>query len=154
MLDSRKGTLVQQAVLDVWLNACPCWYRSWPSPSDMMNLYASLLACRSNVSTRSDFRQLMFAVLQAKWKNLDWVLVQKILYKKCLSELIKLVKLWLIRTQMVVVFFSEPSDNDTCKVNSPFSNEEEEVVQPEPDRGTERICRALPKCANTDFELG
>jgi len=52
--------------------------------------------------------------------------------------------------------FSELSDSDTCRVNSPFSSseEEEEVFQPEPDRGTERICRALPKCANTDFELG
>ena len=52
--------------------------------------------------------------------------------------------------------FSEPSDSDTCKVNSPFSStsEEEEVVQPEPDKGMKRICRALPKHANTDFELG
>ena len=32
--------------------------------------------------------------------------------------------------------FSELSDSDMCKVNSPFSsNEEVEVVQPEPDRG-------------------
>ena len=31
--------------------------------------------------------------------------------------------------------FSELSDSDTCKVNSPFSSsEEEEVFQPEPDR--------------------
>ena len=55
--------------------------------------------------------------------------------------------------------FSELSDSDTCKVNSPFSSsssrsEEEEVVQPEPDRGTKRIRRALPKRANTDSELG
>ena len=53
--------------------------------------------------------------------------------------------------------FSELSDSDTCKVNLPFisSSEEVEVVQPEPaDRGTKRIRRALPKCANTDFELG
>jgi hypothetical protein len=51
--------------------------------------------------------------------------------------------------------FSELSYSDTCKVNSPFSSsEEEEGFQPEPDRGTKRICRALPKRANTDFELG
>jgi len=52
--------------------------------------------------------------------------------------------------------FSELSDSDTCKVNSPFSSssEEEEVFLPEPDRGTKKICRALPKRANTDFELG
>ena len=52
--------------------------------------------------------------------------------------------------------FSELSDSDTCKVNSPFrsSSEEEEVVQPEPDRGTKRISRALTKCANMDSELG
>ena len=55
--------------------------------------------------------------------------------------------------------FSELSDSDTCKVNSPFSSsssssEEEEVSQPEPDRGTKRIRRAILKRANTDFELG
>ena len=54
--------------------------------------------------------------------------------------------------------FSELSDNNTCKVNSPFSSssssEEEEVIRPEPDKGTKRICTALPKCTNTDFELG
>jgi len=56
--------------------------------------------------------------------------------------------------------FSELSDSDTCKVNSPFSSssssssKEEEVFQPEPARGMKRICRALPKCTNTNFELG
>ena len=59
--------------------------------------------------------------------------------------------------------FSELSDSDTWKVNSPFSSsssssssssEEEEVIQPEPDRETKRIYRALPKRANTGFELG
>ena len=54
--------------------------------------------------------------------------------------------------------FSELSDSDTCKVNSPFSSssssEEEEGFQPEPDRGKKRIRRALPKRANTGFELG
>ena len=55
--------------------------------------------------------------------------------------------------------FSELSDRDTCKVNSPFSSsnsssKEEEVVQSEPDRGRKRMHRALLKCANTHFELG
>jgi len=56
--------------------------------------------------------------------------------------------------------FSELDDSDMCKVSSPFggcsssSSEEEEVVQPEPDRGTKRKRRTLPKRANTDFELG
>ena len=51
--------------------------------------------------------------------------------------------------------FSELSESDTCKVNSPFSSSSsEEVFQPETDRGTKRIRRALPKRANTDFELG
>jgi hypothetical protein len=54
---------------------------------------------------------------------------------------------------------SELSDSDMCKANSPFggsssSSEEEEVVQPEPDRGRKRTHKDLPKCANTDFELG
>ena len=55
--------------------------------------------------------------------------------------------------------FSELSDSNTCKVNSPFissssGSEEEEVVQREPDRARKISCRALPKHANTDFELG
>ena len=56
--------------------------------------------------------------------------------------------------------FTELSDSDTCITDSPFSNssssssEEEEVVQPEPDRGRKGIRRALPKRANTDFDLG
>ena len=56
--------------------------------------------------------------------------------------------------------FSELSDSDTCEVNSPFtsssssSSEEEEVFQSEPDTGRKGTCRALPKHANTDFELG
>jgi hypothetical protein len=41
-----------------------------------------------------------------------------------------------------------------CEVNSPSSIEEEEVVQPEPDRGWKRTRRAIPKRANTDFEFG
>jgi len=55
--------------------------------------------------------------------------------------------------------FSELSDSDTCKVHSPFrssssSSEDEEIVQPEPDIGRKKTPRALPKWANTDFELG
>jgi hypothetical protein len=54
--------------------------------------------------------------------------------------------------------FSEISDSGTSKVVSPFcsssSSEREEVVQPEPDRGRKRTRRALPKHADTDFELG
>ena len=57
--------------------------------------------------------------------------------------------------------FSELSDSHTCKVHSPFggsssssSSEEEEIVQPEPDRGKKKTRRALPKLADTDFELG
>ena len=54
--------------------------------------------------------------------------------------------------------FTELSDSDTCIADSPFSSssssEEEEVVQPEPDRGRKRSRRALPKRANTDFDLG
>ena len=55
--------------------------------------------------------------------------------------------------------FSEISDSDVCKLHSPFSSsssssEEEEIVQPEPDRGRKKTHRALPKWADTDFELG
>ena len=62
--------------------------------------------------------------------------------------------------------FSELSDSDTCKVNSPFSSssssssssnsssDKDEVVQPEPDRCRKRTRTALPKRAVTDFALG
>jgi len=55
--------------------------------------------------------------------------------------------------------FSELSDSDTCKVHSRFrssssSSEDEEIVQPEPDIGRKKTRRALPKWANSDFELG
>jgi len=57
--------------------------------------------------------------------------------------------------------FSELSDSDACKVHSPFSSsssnsssKDEEIVQPEPDRGRKKTCRALPKRADIDFELG
>ena len=55
--------------------------------------------------------------------------------------------------------FSELSDSDTCKVHSPFSSsssssEDEEIVQPEPDRGRKKTCRAIPKRTDIDFELG
>jgi hypothetical protein len=29
-----------------------------------------------------------------------------------------------------------------------------EIVQPEPDRGGKKTCKAFPECANTNFELG
>jgi len=50
---------------------------------------------------------------------------------------------------------SELSDSDTCEVTSPFSScsEEEEVFQSELGRGGNRTCTAIPKRANTDFEL-
>ena len=62
--------------------------------------------------------------------------------------------------------FSDLSDSDTRKVHSPFSSssssssrsssssEDEVIVQPEPDIGRKKTRRALPKRANTDFELG
>jgi hypothetical protein len=55
--------------------------------------------------------------------------------------------------------FSELSNSETHKANSPFSSSsseeaEEEIVQLEPDRGRKRTCRAIPKRANTDLELG
>ena len=55
--------------------------------------------------------------------------------------------------------FSERSDSDTRKVYSPFSSsssssEDEAIVQPEPDKGRKKTRRALPKWADTDFELG
>ena len=83
------------------------------------------------------------------------MLVQKILHKKCLSES-KIVD----DSESDGGNFSELSDSDTCKVNSPFnissgsSSDEEEIVQPEPDRGRKKRCRTLPTQADTNFELG
>jgi hypothetical protein len=57
---------------------------------------------------------------------------------------------------MVIVLVNF-SDSDTREVNSSFissSSKEEEVFQSEPETGRKRRCRALPKCTNTDFELG
>jgi hypothetical protein len=55
--------------------------------------------------------------------------------------------------------YSELSDSNMSKVNSPFSrssssNKEEEAVQLEHGRGRNRTHRATPKCTSTDFELG
>jgi hypothetical protein len=55
--------------------------------------------------------------------------------------------------------FSELSNSETYEANSPFSSSsskeaEEEIVQRKPDRGKKRTRRAIPKRANTDFELG
>jgi hypothetical protein len=55
--------------------------------------------------------------------------------------------------------FSELSNSEMYEANSPFSSSsseeaEEEILQPEPDRGRKRTHRANPKRANTDLELG
>jgi hypothetical protein len=56
--------------------------------------------------------------------------------------------------------FSELSNSETYEANSPFSSSsseeavEEEIVQCKPDRVRKRTRRAIPKCANTDLELG
>jgi len=59
--------------------------------------------------------------------------------------------------------FSELSDSDTCKVNSPVSSsssrgsiscEEKEAVQPEQGTGRKRTHRGTPKRINADFQLG
>jgi len=71
MLDSHEGTLAQQTVLTFDSMHAFVGITDDPPPSDTMNHYASLLACRSKVSIRSDYRLLTFGVLQAKWKNPD-----------------------------------------------------------------------------------
>jgi hypothetical protein len=54
--------------------------------------------------------------------------------------------------------FSGLSDSDMCKVHPPFSSSsssnEEEVFNPEPDRGRKRTHKAPPKQADAAFELG
>ena len=96
----------------------------------------------------------MFCASQAIWKIPDQVLVQNILLKNFMgtdkiSEILNDV-------DSDGGSFSELSDSDTCEANSPFtcSSSEQEVFQSEPERGRKRTCRALPKRANTDFELG
>jgi hypothetical protein len=97
----------------------------------------------------------MFGALQAKWKNPDRVCFENTSQKMFIgtdkiSEIVN-------ASDADGGSFSELSDSDICKVSSPFggsSSEEEEVVQPEPLRGTKRKRRTLPKRTNTDFELG
>jgi hypothetical protein len=97
----------------------------------------------------------MFSALQAKWKILDRVLVQKILHKKMFIGTDKISEI-VNDLDSDGGSFSDLSDHDTCEVNSPFSSScsSEEVHQPEPDRGRKRTRRAIPKRANADFELG
>ena len=86
------------------------------------------------------------------------MLVQKTLHKKCLSENDTISEI-VNDSDSDGGNLSELSDSDTRKVHSPFSSsssssEDEETVQPEPDRGRKKTRRALPKWADTDFELG
>ena len=87
---------------------------------------------------------------------LDRFLVQIILHKK--KKFIRTDKISEILndSESDGGSFSELSDRDTCEVNSPFSSSSnsEEVYQPEPDTDRKRRRRAIPKRANTDFELG
>ena len=62
----------------------------------------------------------------------------------------------MIQTQMVVIvvnFLTVTRAKYTPFNSSSSGSEEEEDVQPEPDRGGKRR-RVLHKCADTDFELG
>jgi len=61
MLDSRGQAVLTFDSMDAFVDIA-----GEPPPSDVMNHYASLLACRSKVSMRYDYRQLMFGELQAK----------------------------------------------------------------------------------------
>ena len=62
----------------------------------------------------------MFGGLQAKWKNLVQVLVQKILHKKMFIRTDKISEI-VNNSHSYGGSFSELSDSDTCKVHSPFS---------------------------------
>jgi hypothetical protein len=97
---------------------------------------------------------MMFCAAQAIWKILDRVLVQNILHKNFIGT--DKISEILNDSDSDGGSFSELSDSDTCKVNSPFtsSSEEDQVFQSEPDRGRKRTHKALPKRANSDFELG
>jgi hypothetical protein len=98
---------------------------------------------------------MIFHALQAMWKIPDRVLIHNIPHKN------------FIRTDKISEIlndsdsdggsFSELSNSSTCKVNSSFtsscSSKDNEVSQSKPDRGRKRMHWALPKHANSDFEL-
>jgi hypothetical protein len=122
-----------------------------------MNHYASLIACRSKVSTRSNSSVDVWSPTSKMEKPGPSFISENTSEKRFIGT-DKISEI--LNDSDSDGSFSEISDDDTCKVSSPFGSsssseeEEEEVVQPEPDRGTKRKRRTLPKRANTDFELG
>jgi hypothetical protein len=68
------------------------------------------------------------------------------------------MKLRMIRAQTMVVLVNFLTVKRTKQIHPlaavAANRQEEEIVQPEPDRGRKRTRRAIPKRANTDLELG
>jgi len=96
----------------------------------------------------------MFYAPQTQWNILDGVVVQNILHKETvrtdkISEIVKY-------SDSDSGSFSELSDSEMCKVNSPFQQQQQQYQQRRgrrcAGRGRKRTCRAIPKCANTGFE--
>ena len=155
MLESQRGKFWATSSFRRWTQFIPLFYRSWPPTSDAVNHYAPLPACRSKVSMMSGYSQLMFSSPPAQRKIPDRGSEHS--SQKMFIRTNKINEI-MNDSDSDGGIFCEISDSDMCKVLSPFSSssssEEEEVVQPEPCRGRKRTCRALPKRANTNFELG
>ena len=140
---------------DLGLNARVCFIAADFPPSDTVSHFAFLTPCLATYQCAHS-STVMFCASQATWKNPDWVLVQKYFTK---NDYRKWYDKWNYNVSVSDGGnFSELSDSDTLKVHSPFSSssssEDEETVQPEPDKGRKKTRRALPKWADTDFELG
>ena len=82
-----RGNGCATSCFDVWLNACLCFITA--DPWHQTHHYTLLSQHASLKYQWGLTSQLMFCTSQATWKIPNRVLVQKILHKKCLSELIK-----------------------------------------------------------------
>ena len=140
---------------DLGLNARVCFIAAYFPPSDAVSHFAFLTPCLATYQYRRSSR-VMFRAPQATWEKPGLSVSsentsQKMFIGNDTSEIVN-------DSDSDGGNFSELSDSDTCKVHSPFSSssssEEEAIVQPEPDRGRKKTRRAIPKGADTDFELG
>ena len=83
------GNSCATSCFDVWLNPCLCFIAAGPRHLDALNHYIFL---SQHVGLKYQWgltSQLMFCAPQVTWNILDQVLMQKVLHKKCLLELIK-----------------------------------------------------------------
>jgi hypothetical protein len=55
---------------------------------------------------------------------------------------------------LTIIHVKQSPGSSSSSSSSSEEEEGEEIVQLEPDRGRNRPCRTIPKCINSDYELG